>query len=96
MFFYYLKMDANVLGVLGVFLVLLAYLLLQIGKMKAGWISYSLLNTLGSALILISLYYYWNLASGVIEIAWLFISLYGLIKSIYKHYHSTHKTPLMK
>ena len=78
--------DANILGIFGVFLVLLAYVLLQVGKMKAAWISYSLLNALGSGLILISLYFYWNLASGVIEIAWFIISLYGLIKSVYKHF----------
>ncbi len=83
----FLAEDANIIGVVGVFLVLLAYMLLQLEKMKAGWISYSLLNTLGSALILVSLYFYWNLASGVIEIAWLIISLYGLIKSLYKHFH---------
>lgn len=79
--------EANILGIFGVFLVLLAYVFLQTGKMKAGWISYSLLNAVGSGLILISLYFYWNLASGVIEIAWFLISLYGLIKSTYRHYH---------
>lgn len=72
---------SNGLGVFGVLLVLLAYVLLQIDKMKAWWISYSLLNLVGSGLILISLYFYWNLASGIIEIAWFIISLYGLIKS---------------
>lgn len=79
---------ANILGIFGVFLVLLAYLLLQLNKMKADWISYSLLNTVGSALILVSLYYYWNLASGVIEIAWLAISLYGLIKALHKSFRT--------
>jgi hypothetical protein len=79
----WLNSMANFLGILGVFFVLLAYLLLQIGKMKATWICYSLLNTVGSLLILISLYFYWNLASGIIEIAWFIISLYGLLKSIY-------------
>jgi membrane-bound ClpP family serine protease len=83
----FLAAEANLLGIIGVFLVLLAYILLQTGKMKAAWISYSLLNAAGSGLILISLYFYWNLASGVIEVAWFIISLYGLIKSIYKHYH---------
>lgn len=83
--------GANYLGVFGVFLVLLAYILLQIDKMKASWVSYSLLNLVGSGLILISLYYYWNLASGIIEIAWFIISLYGLIKTLHKHYHPKHK-----
>jgi membrane-bound ClpP family serine protease len=82
----FLQVNANTLGVIGVILVLLAYVLLQIDKMKAAWVSYSLFNAVGSGLILISLYFYWNLASGIIEIAWFIISLYGLAKSIYKHY----------
>lgn len=82
----FLSQDANILGIIGVFLVLLAYVLLQIDKMKAAWISYSLLNALGSGLILISLYFYPNLASCVIEVAWFIISVYGLIKSIYKKF----------
>ncbi|MBS0351709.1 MAG: hypothetical protein JSR33_11105 [Proteobacteria bacterium] len=83
----WLMSMANLIGVLGVFFVLLAYMLLQMGRMKATWVSYSLLNTAGSFLILISLYFYWNLASGIIEIAWLIISLYGLLKSIYLRTH---------
>lgn len=77
---------ANPLGIVGVILILVAYVLLQTGKMKAAWISYSFLNALGSGLILISLYFFRNLASLIIEIAWFIISLYGLAKSIYHHY----------
>ncbi len=78
----WLSQQANFLGVVGVFLVLLAYLLLQLEKMSAKSVLYSLLNTVGSLLILISLYFYWNLASGIIEMAWLFISIYGLVRAI--------------
>lgn len=80
-----LQKFSNILGIIGVFLVLLAYVLLQVGKMKSAWVSYSLLNLIGSGLILISLYFYWNLASGVIEIAWFLISLYGLINAVPKY-----------
>ena len=78
--------SANALGITGVVFVLLAYMLLQLGKMSAVSVTYSLMNTVGSILILISLYFYWNLASGVIEIAWLLISLYGLYKSTRLHF----------
>lgn len=74
--------NANILGIIGVFLILLAYVLLQVGKMKANWVSYSLLNFVGSGLILISLYIYPNLASQIIEVAWFVISFYGLIKAL--------------
>ncbi len=77
---------ANILGIIGVFLILLAYVLLQVERMKAIWVSYSLLNFLGSGLILISLYFYPNLASQIIEVAWFVISFYGLLKALrYRH-----------
>ena len=78
----YVFETANIIGVIGVILVLTAYLLLQLDRLSQDAISYSLLNVVGSILILYSLYFYWNLASGIIETAWLIISLYGLIKSI--------------
>ncbi len=72
----------NFLGVVGVILVLTAYILIQTNRMSSATVSFSFLNTLGSFLILISLCFYWNLASGIIEGAWLIISLYGLVKAI--------------
>ncbi len=73
--FYY----SNVIGVLGVILVLVAYLLLQLGKMCQHSFWFSFLNLLGSCFVLISLVYHWNLASVIIEIAWLAISAYGIV-----------------
>jgi len=73
---------ANTVGLIGVFIILYAYMMLQIGRMRHEGIMYSLLNLVGSILILYSLFFYWNLASGVIEVAWLVISIYGLIKAI--------------
>lgn len=72
----------NVIGVTGVVLVLVAYLLLQIDRMSQDGIFYSLFNFVGSILILYSLFFFWNLASFVIEISWLIISTYGLVKAI--------------
>lgn len=82
----FLLKTANILGIIGVFMVLLAYILLQVGKMKSASVNYSLLNLLGSGFILVSLYFYWNLASGVIEIAWFLISFYGLIRALIRYY----------
>ncbi|MDB6096156.1 MAG: putative rane spanning protein [Francisellaceae bacterium] len=71
----------DALGIFGVLLVLLAYLGLQLHKINLMDVSYHALNLCGSILILISLFYHWNLASVFIEICWLSISLYGLIKN---------------
>ncbi len=83
MFAHVTNESANYIGLVGVVLVLVAYLLLQVERMSAKSVMYSFLNAIGSVFILVSLYYHWNLASGVIEIVWLIISLYGLIKSSY-------------
>ncbi len=72
---------ANILGMIGVILMLAAYVFLQTNRMTSASISYSLLNALGSFLVLVSLFFYWNLPAGVIETAWLIISLYGLAKA---------------
>jgi len=72
----------DVLGIVGVSIILITYFLLQIGKIKLEQVLYSFLNLIGSLLIFISLLFSWNLASFIIEVAWIFISLYGIIKSL--------------
>lgn len=79
----FLAAEYNVIGMIGVVMVLVAYLLLQVDKLSQDSVIFSLSNFVGSILILVSLYFTWNLASGVIEIAWLIISTFGLGKAIY-------------
>lgn len=71
-------------GLVGVAITLIAYLLLQVNWMRIEGKSYSLLNAIGSLLILYSLYYHWNTPAAVIELAWLVISLFGLGRLIAK------------
>ncbi|HET7371555.1 MAG TPA: hypothetical protein VFK45_12035 [Gammaproteobacteria bacterium] len=73
---------ANALGLIGVFLVLLMYFMLQIGRIRPETLTYSLVNACGSVLILFSLYFYFNLSSAVIETAWLAISLFGIYRAL--------------
>lgn len=80
-----LSFFPDILGGLGVILTLIAYFLLQLNLLSQETRSFSLLNCVGSALILFSLFYHWNASSVVIEVAWLLISLYGLVKSCVKH-----------
>jgi len=70
----------DLIGILGVVLLLLAYLLLQINKLKSEQIAFPLLNLFGSLMILLSLFYDWNLSAVIIEISWALISIYGIIK----------------
>lgn len=79
-----LSFIATVTGLIGVFIVLIAYGLLQLQRMDPYSISYSLLNLLGSLMVLFSLYFEWNLPAVVIEVVWSFISFYGLYKAMVK------------
>lgn len=74
----------DVVGLFGVLCLLAGYLLLQANRIDASSWAYSLINLLGSASILLSLYVDWNLAAASIEIAWCAISLGGLAKSVRK------------
>ena len=68
----------DVIGLIGVALILIAYAGVQTDRLLAKDWRFSAVNGLGAVLILISLIYSFNLASFVIEIAWLTISAYGL------------------
>lgn len=70
----------DLIGLLGVSIILTTYFLLQIDKINAKGFYYSFLNAIGSILILFSLSYNWNLPSVVIEVFWFMISLLGLYK----------------
>ncbi len=70
----------NLIGNVGVFLILSTYLLLQLNKIDNQTIKYSLLNAIGASAILFSLYFKFNLSAFIIELFWLLISLIGIIK----------------
>ena len=73
---------SDLIGLIGVIIVLTTYFLLQAGKLHSRSISYSLLNAISSCLILWSLYFSWNLSAAIVEIFWLLISVYGLYQSL--------------
>ena len=70
----------DILGTLGVAVIILTYVLLQIGKVRSEQLVYSVLNAVGAALILVSLYFAFNFPSFVVEFFWLLISLFGVGK----------------
>jgi len=75
---------ADIIGSIGVFFVVIAYFLLQINKLNTKNISFSILNAIGSLMILYSLFDNWNLASVMIESFWIIISFIGIYNSL-KH-----------
>lgn len=70
----------DILGTVGVAVIILTYVLMQIGRIRSDQLSYSLLNAVGALLILISLYFSFNFPSFVVEFFWLLISLFGIGK----------------
>jgi hypothetical protein len=72
----------DVIGGIGVLLVLGTYGLLQAGRMRADGLRYSVLNLLGALLIGYSLLYAFNLASFVIEVFWAIASLWGIRRAL--------------
>lgn len=69
------------IGNIGVALILGAYLALQLEKVDSQTRLYSAINGLGAGLILVSLYFDFNLSAALIESVWLLISLYGVFKA---------------
>lgn len=70
----------DIIGFSGAVAILIAYFFLQAKKMSPDGLIYSVLNLIGALLILFSLTYAWNLTAVFIEIIWVGISLFGIIK----------------
>lgn len=75
---------SDAIGLVGVSLVLLAYYMLNTNRLTALNLSYQCLNLFGSMMVLISLCFHINLASIVIEFAWMLISILGIRRTL-KH-----------
>ena len=77
---------SDFIGIAGVACVLGAYLLLQLEKVKGDGLGYLLLNLTGASLLIVSLMVTFNLASFIIEICWLAISMFGLGKLAWRRW----------
>ena len=78
MFYAILYKSADSVGIIGVVLMLIAYYLLSTNKMAHNSLTYQVLNLIGAMLVLYSLYFHWNLASALVESAWIIISSIGI------------------
>ena len=74
--------GADLVGCLGAACLLVAYFLNQAGRLKSEDWRFPAVNLAGSALVVVSLYYHFNLPSVVIEVFWSSISLYGIRRNL--------------
>ena len=74
--------SSDIVGFIGVGFVVGTYGLSQMGKMDVNRPLYPALNGVGALFILFSLYYSFNPASFVIEMFWLAISVFGLVRAL--------------
>jgi len=69
----------DIIGNLGVILIVGSYLLLQINRITSTSLSYSIMNLLGASFVLLSLIQNFNLSAFIIELFWIGISLIGIV-----------------
>ena len=67
-------------GLIGVVIIVIAYLMLQLGKLPSSAPSYSLMNAIGAFLVMVSLFFDFNLSAFLMEAFWFLISLFGLLR----------------
>ena len=70
----------DLVGSIGVGVIIFTYILLQTERIKSESLHYSLLNASGASLIIISLIYNFNFSAFIVEFFWVLISLYGIVK----------------
>jgi len=72
----------DLIGNIGVVMLMIAYLMLQLNKLRSDGLTYSLLNLFGATLIILSLLVNFNLSAFIMEVFWVLISFVG----IYRHF----------
>ena len=70
----------DIFGLAGVILLVITYLLLQVNRLQSSGLLYSLLNSIGASLIILSLLANFNLSAFLMEAFWVLISLIGVVR----------------
>ncbi|MEL6106384.1 MAG: hypothetical protein AAFU85_10120 [Planctomycetota bacterium] len=68
----------DVIGFVGIALIVGCYLLLQTERLRSDDIKYSIFNGIGAICILVSLCFEFNLSAFIVETIWVLISLVGI------------------
>ena len=78
----FFDIPSQVASIVGMAMVVYAYLALERGWLSQRDIRLYIVNLVGSVLLLLSLLIHFNLGSIIIEIFWISISLSGLVKGL--------------
>ena len=70
----------DLVGNIGVTIMIVTYLLLQLNRLDSNAPAYSLLNAFGAALVILSLSVNFNLSAFIMEAFWVLISLIGIYR----------------
>ena len=70
----------DLLGLIGVVIIVVTYLFLQLGKLSSNALAYSLMNAIGASLIVLSLLVNFNLSALLMEVFWVLISFIGIYR----------------
>ena len=73
----------DIVGLAGTLAILVAFFLLQAGRLSGTSLRYQLLNLFGAAGVLVSLWDAFNLSVFLLELAWVGVSLYGIARSLH-------------
>ena len=70
----------DLVGNIGVIVLMITYLMLQLNKLRSDGLAYSLLNAVGASLIVVSLLVNFNLSAFIMEAFWVLISFVGIYR----------------
>ena len=68
----------DLVGIIGVVIIVVAYLLLQLERLKSTDLIYSVMNAVGASMIVASLIVDFNLSALLMEVFWVLISFIGI------------------
>ena len=72
---------AEVVGLIGAFTYIFAYVQLQLKRDYAKTVTYSFMNFSAGCMVLFSLYFMWNTAAVIGNTMWVVMSLYGMYRT---------------
>jgi len=70
----------DLIGNVGVVILMITYLMLQLNKLSSDSLAYSLLNAVGAGLVVVSLLVNFNLSALLMEVFWILISCVGIYR----------------